>query len=418
MSFKSPIIIIDDGVNSDLYNLGGLKSNIEITFALEIKKNLDYYKEFNYHGSTCAAIIKKYLPNVELGSIKVLSNFKGTRYQLVKAIKWCVENNIKLVNLSLGTVNFEDFKLLYSCMEYAYKRGLIIIAAYNNDRIYTCPASFDNVIGVKCDITETLKNYEYIYNTYSLDGIEVIANANHNIIDKSGMVYTTPSCNSYAAPVITALVYELIEKYPDITINEIKTYLRNRSVYNSNNPINLIKKNNKTQKNIDVPLMLFYDFTGYYGAAISKLFCELFRTNGYYAIAIVDSILKSSKPEGIISFREHYNDIEDINSTVLKEVYSVFNCDILISCMDKANLQKELAGNLNSFTDVEVDIKILIIKDFTIDIKNIIEKSSEVEILILSYTENVQAVKEKSYKVFYDAYELFKYVLNILLTNS
>ncbi len=418
MGFKSPIIIVDEGVNNNLYNIGKLKKDIEITPLLEIKKESNHYKDYSYHGSICAAIIKRYLPNAEFGSIKVLNDSKGTKYQLVKAIKWCVENNIKLINLSLGTINFKDFKLLNSCIEYAYKKGLIVIAAYNNDRIYTCPASFDNVIGVKCDITGSLRNYEYIYNDYYLDGIEIIANANHNIIDKSGIVYTTPSCNSYAAPVITALVYELIEKYPDITINEIKTYLRNRSVYNSNNPINLIKKNNRTQKNIDVPLMLFYDFTGYYGAAISKLFCELFRTSGYYAIAIVDSILKSSKPEGIISFREHYNNIEDINSTVLKEVYSVFNCDILISCMDKANLQKELAGNLNSFTDVEVDIKILIIKDFTIDIKNIIEKSSEVEILILSYTENVQAVKEKSYKVFYDAYELFKYVLNILLTNS
>ncbi len=99
---------------------------------------------------------------------------------------------------------------------------MIIIAAYNNKRIYTCPASFDNVIGVKCDTTGTLKRSEYIYNTYSLDGIEVIANAKHNIIDNSGMVYTTSICNSYATPVVTALVYELIEKYPDITINEIK----------------------------------------------------------------------------------------------------------------------------------------------------------------------------------------------------
>ncbi|CBZ05050.1 peptidase S8 [Clostridium botulinum] len=413
MAFKSPIIIIDDGVNSDLCNLGELKSDIEVTSDLEIKENLDCYNEFTYHGSTCAAIIKKYLPNAELGSIKILSNFKGTRYQLVKAIKWCVENNIKLINLSLGTVNFQDFKLLYSCMEYAYKKGLIIIAAYNNKRIYTCPASFDNVIGVKCDTTGTLKSSEYIYNTYSLDGIEVIANAKHNIIDNSRMVYTTSICNSYATPVVTALVYELIEKYPDITINEIKTYLRNRSV-NNNNSIDLIKRNHKIQKNVDVPLMIFYDFTGYYGATISKLFCELFRANGYYAIAIVDSILKSSKHEGIISFRENYNNIEGINSTVLKDVYSVFNCDILISCIDKTNLRKELVENLNSFTDMEVDIKILIIKNFTIDIKNIIEKNSESEILIFCYTENVQAVKEKSYRVFYNVYELFMHVLRIL----
>lgn len=413
MKLRSPIIIIDDGINNDLYNIGNLKIDIEITNELEIKTNLNHFGQTNYHGTTCAAIIRKYLPDAELGSIKILSNFRGTRYQLVKAIKWCIDNDIKLVNLSLGTIDFKDFKLLDTCMKYAHDKGLIIIAAFNNERIYTCPASFGNVLGVKCDTTGTLKDSEYIYADSSLDGIEIIANANHYIVDTRGIANITPTCSSYAAPVITASVYKLIEKNPCITLDEIKMHLKNNSIISNKtmpDKIDLIKKNKNIQENIDAPLMLIYDFTGYYGLHTVKLFCELFRKDGYYAVSIIDCISKSKKQDGIISLKEYYN-TEYLNDIVLKDIYNVFNCDILISSINKANLNKK---NYD-FGDLAIDIKVLIIKELTVDIEDIIIQNSEREILILSYGKGAQTKTYKNCKIFYNLYELFGYVLEILI---
>lgn len=413
---KIPIIIIDDGVNNELYDIGNLRIDMEVTNDLEVKKRTDS-KDCSYHGSTCSAIIKKYLPNVELGSIKVLNNYKGTPYQLVKAIKWCVTNNIKLVNLSLGSVSFRDFKLLHSCMEYAYKKGLIIIASYNNEEIYTSPASFDKVIGVKCDKSNSLKNNEYIYNERSLDGIEVIANSKHELIDNYGGSYITPNCNSYATPVITSLVYKLIEKQEDITLDEIKVYLKENAVNNENinYNLNLINSYYKKEKKENVPLIFLYDFTEQQGASFLKVFCELFRKNGYYAMGIIDSQLKSSKHEGLVSLKEYYGDVKFVDGSIIKDIYNTFNCDIILNCIEGAKHLSEIDDHLNFYNALEIDINIFIISDFTIEIENVIKNNIERNILILSCVKNNRISKDKIYKVFYDPCQLYRYVMQVLI---
>jgi Subtilisin-like serine proteases len=219
------VAIIDDGINEKLFDVGPLKYNIEITSDLKIlqREGYDFYN--TSHGTTCSAIIKKYFNDVIFSSIKILNNGKGSLKQILKAIEWCIDKKIQIVNMSLGTVYFKDFKDLKEIINYANKKGLLFVAACNNNDVIAFPAAFSNVVGVKRDIGRILSEGEYVYNMYPIDGIEVTARGNHFLTDYTGRKGESSNSNSYAAPFITAKVCEIIEKNPDIRIEEIKRRL-------------------------------------------------------------------------------------------------------------------------------------------------------------------------------------------------
>ncbi|MCX7745302.1 MAG: S8 family serine peptidase [Clostridia bacterium] len=223
---KVRIAIIDDGINEKLFNTGPLVQNIEITPDLKIKQRKAYDPYEMSHGTTCAAIIKKYAPKVQLTSVKILSDDtkRSMNGQLIKAIQWCVEQGITLVNLSLGTIHFRDFDEIQRVVGQAYQKGLIIVAACNNRNVFTYPASLSTVIGVKC-IRDGDMGRKYLYHPYSIDGIEISANGRHELINHLGETIATASCNSFAAPLITAEVAKLLKRYSKLTLEAVREKL-------------------------------------------------------------------------------------------------------------------------------------------------------------------------------------------------
>ena len=213
--------LIDDGI--ELNKKLDIEKYIEITSDLKIKEDKILK---SLHGKVCAEIIKKYYSKAKFISIKALGDrMKGSKEQLIKAIEWCIDNKIKVINMSLGTINYKDFESIKEVINRAYDEGIIIIAACNNRNIFTYPASLSNVIGVNS--SENLKEGEYIYNLYPLDGIEITACGTHKLIFEDRI---TGSCNSYAAPMITAKVCEIVEKYPNITLEEVKIKLYENAI--------------------------------------------------------------------------------------------------------------------------------------------------------------------------------------------
>jgi hypothetical protein len=223
---KIKVAIIDDGVNEKIFNVQ-LANNVEISPQLNVVQRAIHSPHLINHGTICSAIIVKYVAEeVLLSSVKILNEGKGGKEQLIMAIKWCEENGINVASLSLGTVDFRDFKELRNVINRAYKKGIIIVAAGNNKGIFTCPASYSNVIGVKCDKHNLLTEGQYIYNEYSLDGIEITANATNTLTDSTGKEILLPNCNSYAAPVITAKVCDLLNDFPELELEQIKNYFK------------------------------------------------------------------------------------------------------------------------------------------------------------------------------------------------
>ena len=94
------VAVIDDGIS--MQKIKELDFNILIKENCEIEYNNIKTQEFS-HGTICALIIKKYAPKVSLGSIKILKTHgkRGYVNQFKKAIEWCIQNDISLINISL-----------------------------------------------------------------------------------------------------------------------------------------------------------------------------------------------------------------------------------------------------------------------------------------------------------------------------
>lgn len=204
------IAVIDDGIEiSDFLNI-----NCNKFYKIDFENNIipitpvQSMPNTYSHATTCAAIINHYCDDVELISISVLSESKtGSINNLVTAIKWCIDNEIPLINLSIGSVILKDFKILNELIK-SLQNKCLIVAAQNNNKYFTSPASFNEVIGVKkhsiyCDD-------QYNIQWYPFDGIEISASSNHKLKRKDGSIYTPKICNSFATPMITAKVYKIL----------------------------------------------------------------------------------------------------------------------------------------------------------------------------------------------------------------
>jgi hypothetical protein len=219
------VAVIDDGINKKIYNTPLEGANIEILKDLSVVERSNYDAFSPSHGTTCAAIINTYARNVTFFSIKILNEKteKAIKEQLIKALHWCAKNNIQIVNLSLGTIDFRDFEEIKNCIKAVTENGLIIIAACNNKNVFTYPACLPNVIGVRCQ--DLYFKDQYCINDNILSGIEFAASGRHYLTDIFGNSRFTSPSNSFAAPLITAKVCDIVRNYTDIAIDGIKKEL-------------------------------------------------------------------------------------------------------------------------------------------------------------------------------------------------
>lgn len=200
--------LIDDGVYVD----NEIEKNIRFTGEIlpegkevieQITKNTPYS-----HGTICAKIMIKQFFDIEIFSIKILKEETLTANidQLAIAIKWCIDNEISLINLSLGSVNSIEFEKIERIMWHAHTKGIIIVAAFNNNNTFTMPASLPFVIGVKSSKRRKSKIKKV---KKSLVGESIIESSRYSIIIEN-KEYITPKCNSFAAPAVTGKICKFL----------------------------------------------------------------------------------------------------------------------------------------------------------------------------------------------------------------
>lgn len=184
------------------------------------------------HGSICAAIIKKYAPHAEIGSIRIIDEQQGNGsvYQLVEAIEHCIGNNVKLIHMSIGSICLGDFRNLARVTAKALRNGCIIVSSLSNHNKFSFPASFSGIIGVRSN--SCLTGQEIMCSRHY--GIDFEATSIHSLNTKSGEPYVSARCNSFASPVLTALVHQLCEETPDLKVVQVKEKLLKKCNYRIN----------------------------------------------------------------------------------------------------------------------------------------------------------------------------------------
>lgn len=151
------VAVLDTGIlgaHEDLPSLAGGVSTIDSTA---------FDTDGNGHGTHVAGIIAAAVndvgvvgtaPGVDLYSVKVLSRSgSGSISSIIAGIEWAVENDIRIISMSLGTKNYSQ--ALENACNAAYEAGCLVIAAAGNSgnaagtgSNMEYPAKFDSVIAV------------------------------------------------------------------------------------------------------------------------------------------------------------------------------------------------------------------------------------------------------------------------------
>ncbi|ASA25347.1 S8 family serine peptidase [Paenibacillus donghaensis] len=218
------VAIIDDGISGDIFD-NKLAHNIEINKFCEIILCKKENQVVNTHGTICAAILCKYTNSVCISSVKILENGRGDVEQLCTSLEWCEDNDIDVINISLGSCNFLDYYKLRNIINRLARKNILIVCSAHNNNLLTYPASFSNVIGVKCDSNGLLKEGECIENHDLCAGVDLIAFAKHEI--KGFKIQK--NFNSFATPLVTARASDILYQRRNLSVEEIKNKLRYQS---------------------------------------------------------------------------------------------------------------------------------------------------------------------------------------------
>jgi hypothetical protein len=134
------VAVIDSGINPGHSHVGPIYGGVSF-----VSEN---WADFLGHGTAVAAAIRDHEPRVELYAVKIFDRSFATEIEAVlKALEWCAQNTMEVVNLSLATAKIAYARLL----EEPSRRINILIAPCEFVGLPAYPGSFSWVFGVSSD---------------------------------------------------------------------------------------------------------------------------------------------------------------------------------------------------------------------------------------------------------------------------
>lgn len=205
------VAVIDSGVN---INHKDLKDRIVsgYNFISNDKDAMDSYG----HGTHVAGIIASN-SSAKIMPIKFTDGKKGKISDLAKAIKFAVDNDADIINLSLG-LN-EKSSLLMDSVDFALKNEIPVVAAagnYNSSKKYY-PAAYDEVIAVTGIANDGTKLPQSNFGTW----VDYSAKAQDILSTTLGDNYGYATGTSQAAPFVSAGVAKILENKKDANLKFI-----------------------------------------------------------------------------------------------------------------------------------------------------------------------------------------------------
>lgn len=220
MNNKVKVAVLDTGIDKEH---DYLKDNLVGGIAFECIHDYifisDKFDDEDGHGTACASIIKKEYEDVELFVIKVLGKDGIANIKVLEeALKYLLDTNIRLINLSLSVIGVESVKGLFEVCYELFRKGKIIVCSLSNDFDLSYPAMFNNVIGVRgftLDVDDSFwynKKYD----------VQCVMDSNSYISCDINNSYRLPSkCNSYVAAKFTGKIAKILSENPGIAISDL-----------------------------------------------------------------------------------------------------------------------------------------------------------------------------------------------------
>ena len=234
------VAIVDTGVNYNLDFIADKISRIDESnltgYDFEDDDSLPYDIDTGrsvffpmHHGTSVSSIILREAPMSEL----VVYRFpRSEMCKFENLIEHISVNKIKIVNLSMGSVNKDDWQCFYKAAK-SNKNILFFVSAGNDgknidfEKIY--PASFDleNIIVItSSDISGNLaqgSNFGSVSVDFLIPGEQI------PVMDHRG-VKTNASGSSFAVPRVVAMAIRILSNNPNANILDIKSKLISRAI--------------------------------------------------------------------------------------------------------------------------------------------------------------------------------------------
>ena len=222
------IAIIDSGIDMLHPSIGMIAGGVNISI------NKDGHFIFSEevadcagHGTACAGIIRKKAPDAALYSVRIFdASLMADGRALIAAIQWCIDNEMDVVNLSLGTTDVTFKKSLQKVCRKAVDAGVILVAAESNDGGESYPAVFPEVIGVTGGAIYEVDGFYYRKD----QRIECVARGDEQRVCWLNGKHIMTGGNSFAAPHITGIVARLLEQHPKCSVQDIRLLLQEKAL--------------------------------------------------------------------------------------------------------------------------------------------------------------------------------------------
>jgi subtilisin family serine protease len=119
------------------------------------------------HGTAVAALIHYLNPEADIAAVKIFESKLATSLAtVIRAIDWCLEHQIDVINLSLGTLNAGHRGAFEDAIARTKKAGAVIVSALEINGEAALPGSLPGVIGV----VETESSSAIEYQTFERYG--------------------------------------------------------------------------------------------------------------------------------------------------------------------------------------------------------------------------------------------------------
>jgi subtilisin family serine protease len=216
------VAVIDSGWDrsiSDSRIVSGVGLVDDEVECLAVPSNDD--SDRNGHGTVCTQLLLEGAPGVCVIPVRVFGKRLETSAEVIeRAIDWSARAGARVINLSLGTQRVDAKYGLYAACQRACDSGTIIVAACAVPR-GTYPAAFEPVLSVAgCRMTHPL---EFIYQAGEI--VECLARADALVPDRSTGIPVQKVRASFAAPRITAVVSLMLERWPSMSLGDLRLKL-------------------------------------------------------------------------------------------------------------------------------------------------------------------------------------------------
>jgi hypothetical protein len=152
------VAVIDSGVHAWHPHIRGVAGGVTIG---DLTENHEYIDTLG-HGTAVMAAIKEKAPEAKYFAVRVFEKaLRASIDVLVRAVEWCIEHRMDVINLSLGTTNPAHTERLEPLIARAARHGLILVSACEMNGMPALPGSLAGVIGVTVDWNCRRTSYSY-----------------------------------------------------------------------------------------------------------------------------------------------------------------------------------------------------------------------------------------------------------------